>query len=217
MAGIPHGRGERRGPDAYINQMESRNARARGMPVNDGLFVSTLDPYSADVTTLTSDGSASTWNKFAHYLFAFPPLVSGVDIFKARFRMTVAPSVNRFVRFGVYRFDSEHGKKAFRVVPGTRFTFDAGTAGVLERKLKNPVTLRKGSQYYLGINVGLGVGLACVQNPATRLVPAFYDANAMASATGPLPAKVPLSNYSKEYAVNVPWVMYLSKTGDEIM
>jgi hypothetical protein len=49
------------------------------------------------------------------------------------------------------------------------------------------------------------------------VVPAFYDANAMASALGPLPAKVMLSNYSKEYAVNVPLVMYLSKTGDEIM
>jgi len=103
------------------------------------------------------------------------------------------------------------------VVPGTDLIFDAGTSGVLERELKSPAVLRKGSPYYLGINVGLGVGLACVENSAHRIVPAFYDAAAMTSALGPLPAKVPLSNYSKEYAVNVPWVMYLSKTGDEIM
>jgi len=217
MAQIPHGRGERRGPDALISQTESRNARMRGMPVNDGWFISTLDPYGADISALVSDGSTSTWNKFALYLFAFPPLVSGVEVFKARFRMTTAPAVNRYVRFGIYRYGDENGKREFRVVPGTDLTFDAGTSGVLERELKNPVILRRGNPYYLGINVGLGVGLACVENSAHRIVPAFYDANAMTSALGPLPAKVPLKNYSKEYAVNVPWVMYLSKTGDEIM
>jgi len=217
MARIPHGRGERRGPDAFINQLESRNARVREMPKNNGLFISTLDPYSADITALTSDGSASTWNKYAHYLFTFPPLVSGIEVFKARFRMTAAPGATRYVRFGIYRFGSEYGKKQFRVVPGTGLTFSAGATGVLDRELRNPVILRKDSQYYLGINVGQGVGLACSENSTTRLVPAFYDADGMASALGPLPAKVRLGNYSKEYAVNVPWVMYLSKTGDQIM
>ena len=95
--------------------------------------------------------------------------------------------------------------------------FTAGSTGILERQLERQVVLRKGSRYYLGINVGQGVGLACVENTSHRIVPALYDANAMASALGRLPAKVSLKNYSKEYTVSVPWVMYLSKTGDEIM
>lgn len=217
MAQIPHGRGERRGPDAYVAQTESRNARAREIPVNDGWFISTLDPYGADISALTSDGSATTWNKFALYLFALPPLISGVELFKARFRITAAPGHNRYVRFGIYRYGADHGEKQFRVVPGTPMEFTAGATGVLDRQLERPVVLRKGSPYYLGINVGHQVGLACVENRTHRIVPALYDAAAMTSALGPLPAKVSLKNYSKEYAVNVPWVMYLSKTGDEIM
>ena len=217
MVQIPHGRGERRGPDALVSQTESRNARMREMPVNDGLFVSTLDPYGADITALTSDGTASTWNKYALYLFALPPLVSGIELHKARLRMTAAPGATRHVRFGIYRYDTEHGKSQFRVIPGTFVDFTAGSTGILERQLERQVVLRKGSRYYLGINVGQGVGLACVENTSHRIVPALYDANAMASALGRLPAKVSLKNYSKEYTVSVPWVMYLSKTGDEIM
>tara|TARA_A100001391_G_scaffold46898_1_gene27739 strand:- start:2268 stop:2921 length:654 start_codon:yes stop_codon:yes gene_type:complete len=216
MVQIPHGRGERRGPDAYVNQIESRNARVREIPVNDGWYVSTVDPYGADVTALTSDGSASTFNKFGLYLFTFPQLVRGVEVAKARVRITSAPGATRLIRFAIYRYDREHGQRAFRVVSGTEVRVTAGATGVIEKTLENPATLRVGSVYYLGINVGHQVGVACVENSANRLIPAFYDAAAFTSALSPMPAKIPLSQFSKEYEVNVPWVIYLSKLGAEI-
>tara|TARA_R110000824_G_scaffold112943_1_gene262432 strand:+ start:3922 stop:4575 length:654 start_codon:yes stop_codon:yes gene_type:complete len=217
MVQIPHGRGERRGPDAYVSQSESRNSRAREIPQNKGWYVSTLDPYGADLTALTSDGSVSTYNKFSLYLFSLPPLSTGIEVDRVRTRITNAPGVNRHLRLGIYRYDTGQGKKSFRMVPGTQAVFDGGATGLKEQKLKNPAVLRKDEIYYVGAHVGLAIGLASVENMALRIVPAMYYSVMMSTANSPLPGKVPLSNGTKLYAVNVPWVMYLSKTGAELL
>ena len=211
MARIPHGRGERRGTDAYIGQTESRNSRVREIPRRDEWMISPFRAYGSDQTSATGYGQTLR-------VALLPWLEHGLEARFARLRVTTS-NAGSYVRSCIYRLETDEGVRRFVKVPSTETLFLGDSTGVKTSELPDTATLRPGVRYFLGAYVSnASIGISSGVNTSQRVVPVKTLSSGIASSSATkLPASVTVASMTNSFGSYVPWVVYMSSLAKEIL
>ncbi len=210
MARVPHGRGERRGTDAYIGQTESRNSRVREIPRRDEWMISPFRSYGSDQTSAT--GYSQNFR-----LALLPRLSNGLEARFARLRVTTS-SAGSFVKSCIYRLETSEGVRRFVKVPSTETFFLGDSTGVKTSELTGTAVLRPEVRYFLGAHVSnSSIGISSGTNTAQRVVPIKTVAGSLSSTATRLPASVTVGSTTNTFASYVPWIVYMSGLAKEVL
>jgi len=208
MVRVPHGRGERRGTDAYIGQTESRNSRVREIPRRDEWMISPFRAYGSDQTSRTGHGQTLR-------LALLPWLEHGLEARFARLRVTTS-NAGSYVRSCIYRLETDEGVRRFIQVPSTETIFLGDIYGVRTSELPGTATLRPGVRYFQGTYVSnASIGISSGANTAQRVVP--VKTLSSGSLATKLPASVTVASMTNTFGLYVPWVVYMSSLAKEIL
>ena len=139
MPGLPFGR-----PASQPPKPQFIDERRRSIPRVDGWVLSTL---SGEAFTELADGAVATANLLV--LSRLDRLTVDYTLTKASIAVS-AGSAGTFAYSGLYILDSAQPTRLFKLVPGTKVTFDAGSTARVDVTLPLPVKLYEGSQLFLG-------------------------------------------------------------------
>ena len=208
------GRGRLTGPDSRVlraRDIETRAKRSREEVKVDQLHIGPWGAYGGDVTNNSGYGQELR-------LAVLPQVKSEIRLSHARLRVT--NSRVAYVCCALYRYDvSGSARSSLRKVAGTDAYFSAtGTAGVqtveLQTRNNDPI-ISPSSTYFLGAYVSdSALELASYANTSSRVV--AVNTHPM-SASKKTPGFVPVEGLTKQYSRYVPWIVYLSKIGNQLL
>jgi len=208
---IPHGRGQRRGEDAWSGQEESWAIRAReSNPDAAEWFISSFPFHANDAVVVTGALGA------ALQLNMLPSLSGVIEVTSARIKIYTQDS-GKTIRACIYRFDTSQKTKQFVKVPNTDVTFDVSAqyrTTPLDVKLDGVARLTPGYPYFLGTRANSGtvrVPVTTAQNVC------HFPSYQIPVEDGPLPGRLNISDLDKNYDGYVPWITYLSKEAEQLL
>ena len=211
---IRGGRGRITGQDSRVlrsRDLETRAKRARDEISVDQLYIGPWGAYGGDVTNNSGYGQELR-------LAVLPQVRSEIRVSHARLRVTTA-AARQWVCCALYRHDIRgDSRETMHKVAGTDALFFTNSTGVqtirLETKNAEPI-LSPSSTYFLGAYVShTDIEIVSYANTSSRVVAVnVYPMNAFQRT----PDSVPVKGLTKHYSRYVPWIVYFSKSGNQLL
>ena len=213
---VKGGGGRLVGQDSRVLTGQLLSQRAAVPDHSEQLALSPWGAYGGDVSNNTGYGQNLR-------LMFLPELKNEFRPAYARLRFTSATADRGwFVAAAIYRFSFRDtgGSAGFSKVPGTDALFLAESTGVktvpiTQQNINDGTVLTSGIQYFLGAFVSSSsIGVVTDANTSSRVIPVT---TAVMAASHSLPRSVAVTQTTKSYASAVPWIVYLSRVGAEIL
>jgi len=211
---IRGGRGRITGPDSRVLRARDIESRARISKEETGvdqLYIGPWGAYGGDITDNSGYGQELR-------LAILPQVMSKISLSHARLRITNTRV--GFICCSLYRYDvSGKNRGSLRKVAGTDALFQGtGSAGVQTVELQSKsfnASIVPSSTYFLGAYVSNNaIQLASYANTDSRVI--AVNSYPM-SESNKTPGSVPVKGLAKQYSRYIPWIVYLSKTGNQLL
>ena len=208
------GRGRLTGPDARVlraRDIESRMRHSLEDGVAEDLYVGPFGAYGGDVTNNTGYGQELR-------LAILPPVKKEFRPSHVRLKVTTSAARN-WVCCSLYRYDVRNDSRGMLYqVSGTGACFLTTSTGLktieLNTTAESPV-LTPSSTYFVGAYVSnSGIGLTSWANTSERLLAVNVLPMAHSRETT---KSFSVQSLTKYYSRYVPWIVYLSKTGNQLL